>query len=498
MAKDTYIPRDELVDMHKEFNKIRKKAEKELMALSGVLAVGVGLKEIKGELQRELCFKVTVLNKKAKRSIKVKDRIPEEIFGFKTDVNEIKTSFEQADTTTEHLDTSKYRPLVGGCQIDTSVWGRPPGTLGCLAKRNIDGKIVALSNWHVIMSNVNGLNGERIGQPEHNGCCSCCACNEIGSVVDGEYSTNMDAAIVLLDGQDADTIPKHRYVNEILEIGIIAGSEPCLSGETVFKYGRTSKKTQGQIINDNAAYETSSSVFNTTFNRVGIIKINPTPPPDSTILKFMKGGDSGSVLVNEHNKVIGLLYSSDFAPPYHAGAFHIAPILERLKITILDSTFPSTANKTGVPLSAVAGTPPSMSLQETLSQLEGELSKYKEGQRIFDLFKVHRIELLELVRTNREVMAAWHRYQGPAYLAHIARSIRRENKPVPDRIKGVSLQNLLLKMTTVLQRNGSVQLSKTVNENYLNIAQILSHGKSLEDWKENLADLSNPINLHLT
>ena len=80
MAKDTYIPRDEVVSMHIEFNKVRKKAEKELMALPGVLSVGVGLKEVKGELERELCFKVTVEKKKAKRSLRKKDIIPETIY----------------------------------------------------------------------------------------------------------------------------------------------------------------------------------------------------------------------------------------------------------------------------------------------------------------------------------------------------------------------------------------------------------------------------------
>ena len=51
------------------------------------------------------------------------------------------------------------------------------------------------------------------------------------------------------------------------------------------------------------------------------------------------------------------------------------------------------------------------------------------------LFKEHREELMHLVNHNREVMAAWNRYQGPAFLAHIARSVRRENQPIPDPAK---------------------------------------------------------------
>ena len=87
--KDTYIPRNELVDINKEFDKVREKAEKELMKLPGVIAVGVGLKDVKGEVQRELCFKVTVQKKKGKSELKPEERIPETIYGFKTDVNEL-------------------------------------------------------------------------------------------------------------------------------------------------------------------------------------------------------------------------------------------------------------------------------------------------------------------------------------------------------------------------------------------------------------------------
>ena len=86
-------------------------------------------------------------------------------------------------------------------------------------------------------------------------------------------------------------------------------------------------------------------------------------------------------------------------------------------------------------------------------------------------------------------MAAWNRYQGPAYMAHFARSIRRENKPVPEQIKGITLQSLLLKMTALLQRNGSHELAKSVTDNYLQVMNILSAGKSPEDWKAYLVRL---------
>ena len=294
MAKDTYIPRDELLDIHKEFDKIRKQAEKELIVLPGVISVGVGLKEVKREMQRELCFKVTLKEKRAKSDIQSKNRIPENLYGFKTDVSEM------AMTTPGEPDRSKYRPLLGGCQIESSGQSEL-GTLGCLAKRVSDDKIVLLSNWHILVDNPDAIDGDRVGQPSHNGCCTCCATGEIGNTVDGRFRTDhMDAAISLLHGQDSDTIPEYRYLNEILDIGIVAGSAIPVSGETVWKRGRTTGLTKGQISNDNFATSTPYENYGgLTIDRVGQFEVTPISHTD-----YFQKGDCGSVSVNEHNQIV--------------------------------------------------------------------------------------------------------------------------------------------------------------------------------------------------
>ena len=130
-----------------------------------------------------------------------------------------------------------------------------------------------------------------------------------------------------------------------------------------------------------------------------------------------------------------------------------------------------------------------------MTELEAEVGQFPEGKRLLDLFEIHREELLDLVRHRREVMVAWHRYQGPAYLSHITRSVRRENKPIPDQIKGITLQNLLLKMTAVLQRNGSPELTRSVTDNYLQIMNILSAGRSPEEWKAYVAKLDQTVHI---
>ena len=490
MPKDTYIPRNEVVDINKAFNKVRRQAEEALMKIPGVVAVGVGLKEVKGEMNRIPCFKVTVNTKKSKKDIPPEQLIPREIFGFETDVNEMMTSYSGANSL-------KYRPLIGGSQIEPSEASRF-GTLGCFAKRNTDGKIVALSNWHVMVGKPDGIDNDRIGQPTHNGCCSCCASNEIGKVTDGRFATpGIDAAIAVLNGQESDSIPEERFLKEILEIGAIGGAaapQPVPSGggsplalETVYKYGRSSGLTKGQIVNDNTSATTIYTVYNNlSVLRNAVVVITPSQP----FVDYFIEGDSGSVSVNELNQVVSLNYA--FTTLHFTLAHNIITVMSTLGITILDSSFHGAlAGNEGVLLGS-GGNPSALkSLSESLAELESELKTSREGMRILELFKTHRAELLNLVRHKREVMAAWNRYQGPSYLAHIAKNIRRNDKPVPDNIKGITMQSLLLKMAAVLQRNGSATLSAAVAENYLEIMNILSAGRTHHEWKAYLQQLDH-------
>jgi hypothetical protein len=363
------------------------------------------------------------------------------------------------------------------------------GTLGCFAKRNSDDKIVLLSNWHVLVSTLS-VGDERVGQPSHNGCCSCCACNEIGKVVDGSLQgNNMDAAIALLNGQDDDTIPEHKYLNEIIGIGHIAGSAAPVAMETVFKKGRTTGWTEGQIINTTYS---SNTPYDSYGGGITISRTAHRIHPHSRHPKFSEKGDSGSVIVNEHNQAVLLLYAK--TSNNDGVATPIPAIESQLNISILDSTFHKNETDAngdparGVLLNSVAPGPVrTENLKAAFVELQKEITQFEKGRSLIDTIEKHVDEALHLVNNNRETMAAWNRYQGPEFLAHIVRSIRRENKPIPERIKGVSLQNLLLKMTAVLKRNGSPELVKDLDAHYLEVLEIFQAGNSPEDWIDKLA-----------
>src|SRR5215218_4081910 len=105
------IPRDEVIRQNERLNQVRDEIIAELMQIPGVVAVSDGVKRVAGELIPEICIKVIVEKKIDVKDIPESDRIPTEIRGFRTDVQ------EKVNVKLEAEDLNSYRPLVGGICI---------------------------------------------------------------------------------------------------------------------------------------------------------------------------------------------------------------------------------------------------------------------------------------------------------------------------------------------------------------------------------------------
>lgn len=108
-----------------EVRKIKARVQGRLFGLPGVHAVGVGHKLVKGQPISDVAIMVFVLKKKSLHDLAPDEVIPAEIEGVKTDVYE-------SDLPRRHADDDKYRPIVGGCQIEAGgpLGGGFGGTLG--------------------------------------------------------------------------------------------------------------------------------------------------------------------------------------------------------------------------------------------------------------------------------------------------------------------------------------------------------------------------------
>src|SRR5687768_4037400 len=303
--------RETLVRYAQELN------QESLFGYPNVIGVGAGFRERDGKLTSEVVVQVFVDRKIPRPQLSALHVIPERVPGFegatvRTDVIETTVPEAQQDTT-------RYRPVPGGCSIgpEASV---SAGTLGGWACDNRDDTIVLLSNNHVI-SNLDTmpvlrrivqpgrfdggvLPGDVIGALKRH-----IAVNTVanpppaGTVIP---TSVVDAAIGSIDaGVDID--------HDVLQIGpaIYELRAPALN-MNVQKRGRTTRLTT------NGRITSVGMTFSCTYrNRTRISQIQNAFRISSTDGNvFSSPGDSGSLIFDQAagrlvgtQPVVGLLYA---------------------------------------------------------------------------------------------------------------------------------------------------------------------------------------------
>lgn len=335
-------PREERIKEQEKLLKLQKEVEEELRKIPGVVSVGIGFKVVGGQRTEDITFRVYVREKKNKKDISPGEIIPAKIKGIQTDV----IQYVGGELL---VDTSEERPLKGGIQIQNDAKHSGAGTLGCFARRRSDGKTVLLSNHHVLFSDGAEV-GDEVGQPDVD-CCCCCKCNIIGKIVagvNGNTDARADCAIAEIT---CDNIGEFVISNTIKALRTDPGGNPIdvrirgvaqrvsigdppriAVGDRVFKRGRTTEATSGIVDDINFPITCSGIAYNTQ------ILILPAPG----VANFAEGGDSGSILLNEDDEVVGLVFCRPFqadgvTPTPNGVANHIEHVLNALNIDIFSS-----------------------------------------------------------------------------------------------------------------------------------------------------------------
>jgi hypothetical protein len=223
----------------------------------------------------------------------------------------------------------------------------------------------------------------------------------------------------------------------------------------VRKRGRRTGLTSGKVVEVNASY-------GTTDPKHGTILVEPTGNNCEGVRKFADHGDSGSVVVNEQDEIIGLLYSMPDVPntsPFFGYGIvcHIHPVLDLLNTTII--TTPD-SDETQRFISNNEKNTRLKSIDDLKNAFIDENDFCQELYRIFERF---RGEVVQLVNHHRPVTVVWHRNYGPQFVAHFVKNFNDPDHKVPDTIKNVSLNELLLVMRTALLEYGSAGLKNAVN-----------------------------------
>lgn len=303
-----------------EVRRVKKASAEFLLGKRNVVACGVGYKEVGGARTDELCVIVSVAKKVLKEELAPGDLVPQVLEGIKTDVQETGVIRALQDRT------GKWRPAPGGVScghVDITA-----GTLGCLVSRG--DQIYILSNNHVLANSNQGQPGDPILQPgPHDGgtiedqiatleefvpinfgtdipTCpvatgTAAILNWMARLVGSQHRLQAfqeNPEVNLVDAAIARPISADLVEKRILEIGEPQGVGEGTLGLKIRKSGRTTGLTSGEITQVYATVQVSYGTGKTaTFT-------------DQLIAGAMSsGGDSGSAVLDEGDRVIGLLFA---------------------------------------------------------------------------------------------------------------------------------------------------------------------------------------------
>ncbi|MFF4528330.1 hypothetical protein ACFY1P_03565 [Streptomyces sp. NPDC001407] len=282
-----------------------------LMAIPGVIGVGIGLREDSGELSEELAVRVLVTD-----ASNIPDGIPESLAGLGTCIVEfpVEALFDP--------DTKRYDDLQGGAQIQPAP--SASGTLGAIV-HDSNGVEVGLTCHHVV-GDPGSLVWQAVAPMIIAGVDTPVDLTDgIGKTLAAESPKTQTIPVPsgseLLLGKPLDaatvSLDEARNHNRTISHGIVDGfgvvdssTSPSLK-MPVKKRGSQSGPTTGLVVGVHPFVEWNgvaapspghSFVMSHTYE----IFFNPVGCPDGI---FAKGGDSGSLVLEEGTQTaVGLLW----------------------------------------------------------------------------------------------------------------------------------------------------------------------------------------------
>ena len=314
--------------MHKLLELVQKSRNR-LLSMSNVAGVGVGYKQIGAQSTGEPAVIVFVEKKMPRRKMRPGQEVPFKIEGVDTDVIEIgKIKLLGSDRTV------RIRPVRPGASI--GHYKVTAGTLGAVVRDRATGKLLILSNNHILANGTTGFDGraakgDPIFQPgaydgggerdrvaslyrfvgvfrseeEAMHCpvaqAAAMSASALLSVVRPDYRLKLFKAFATENIVDcAVALPDSPNLIDpaIMDIGPVRGAAEVKPNDTVKKSGRTTGITTGRVV----AIGTSLKVTmeNDTEAWFG----------DQVVTNMKSGpGDSGSLVLNGDNQAVGLLFA---------------------------------------------------------------------------------------------------------------------------------------------------------------------------------------------
>ena len=270
-----------------------KQGESELLTKSNVVGVGIGEKIKGGFSQGRLCLKIYVEKKLTAQSLNKKS-LSLRKSRVETDVEEIGKIVAQAlGPRSPRGNTGRFRPAPGG--ISLGHYSITAGTFGCLVKDKKSGKVLILSNNHVLANSNKAKKGDPILQPgPYDGGKKP---KDIIGYLENWIEINFKKEANLVDAALARAKDSGDVKPEIILIGLPQGLAKAKIGMPIQKSGRTTGYTTGKV------KDISASVKVNYDNQVALFR--------NQILttNMSQGGDSGSLVLDMKARAVGLLFA---------------------------------------------------------------------------------------------------------------------------------------------------------------------------------------------
>lgn len=516
---------DQLIQEQLSLPPVLPDARKILGGIPRVIGVGLGFRTRAGRTTDEIVLRVHVKRKRPLAEIPESERIPEAFGGIPIDVTLAvgARSIQLDEAFVDEKSSRKVSTLVGGVPITDRGRDDSRGTLGCFVVQTSDRSVkLLLTNQHVIYRRRTDTGrGDLVGQPRVS-CSWCCKSGVIGRAVNGINDEFVDCGIARLNdrrpavqklpgvGKDANGLNED-LITGVPDAVLVAGLPTAvLNGEVVRKVGLITGPTTGVVreIHFPVPIDVNEPDERTMQDQ---IIIRPEAGGDvlgDGSLNFALDGDSGAVLINRFNQVVGLMHkATDFTgqpanqPPWRfwGAACHIHRVLDRLGLEILVSPNANTASTPAVPTPLLPPPTPTGALVPgmglvihrltdeerarggVLDEIIAALESSQMGREILRLYDTHHVEVQHLVNHDRRVKVVWHRSSGPAFMAALLSGLSDLAQPIPKQVDGFPLELMIGRMADILRGRGSASLETTVSNHLTLVLELVAKAETIAD-----------------
>ena len=461
----------EMASIQKDMQDSYKPFCDKVMKLKNVRGVGIGLKETNGKITDQPSFRVYVNKKIPESSLTNKQVIPSSFSGMSVDV--LPLVYEKNLAFVERRDRSKYRPLQGGIAVTTENAGGY-GTLGWFGTLNADSKPILLSNDHVLFDNGESM-GTKTAQPAYSDPC-CCECGVIGKNIHGNRNGIVDAAIAEINSdENISFVINNKSASQ--SISPTGNTAQAVIGETVKKIGARSGYTEGIVVDIGATTVPPNTPVDGNGNPINLrpnqILILPTASETYVVPNMKRSfgwkGDSGSVVLNSSNDIVGLLFAGD-----DTNNSEVVVIANNISNVL------SYFQGAGFAFTFSAGSGSGLSDLSTFSTgasvIETDISKLEE------LFDIHNKEVLSIINNSREGKVRWQRINGPQFIAQIHRGFKNPNTKLYLDINGKTYFHFFQDCEQLFKDMGSKQLIRSLNRFSKHLYGALGVSKTVNEF----------------